>query len=60
VRGTFARAQRRLKGKKTKIGLLAATLYACLCIARVVPNEPLVWTLIAAWTSYGFEDAIHS
>jgi hypothetical protein len=47
-----------LKGKKTYIGLIAATLYAILVQAGVLPNEEAIWGLILLWTGVSFRAAI--
>lgn len=55
---TIARIRAWLKGRKTYIGIIAGSIYACLCIAGVTENNELVWTLIAAWTTVSFRAAL--
>ena len=40
------------------VGIIAGSVYACLCIAGVTENNELVWTLIAAWTTVSFRAAL--
>lgn len=55
---TIARIRPWLKGRKTYIGIVAGSIYACLCIAGITDNNELVWTLIAAWTTVSFRAAL--
>jgi hypothetical protein len=51
-------ARRWLKGRKTYLGLIAGTVYACLCIAGLTDSNDLVWTIIAVWTGFAFRSAV--
>ena len=55
---TVTKVRTWLLGKKTYIGIIAGSVYACLCIAGVTENNELVWTLIAAWTTVSFRAAL--
>lgn len=55
---TVAKIRAWLKGRKTYIGIVVGSIYACLCIAGVTENNELVWTLIAAWTTVSFRAAL--
>lgn len=54
----FDAVRRWLKGKKTYIGLGAASVYAVLCIVGVTESNELTWTLIAVWTGFSFRAAM--
>lgn len=54
----FDAVRRWFRGKKTYLGLTAASIYAVLCIARVTESNEMVWTLIAVWTGFSFRAAM--
>lgn len=47
-----------LNGKKTIIGILAGAIYSVLITFGVVPDNPMVWTLIVGWTGISYRLAL--
>ena len=47
-----------LDGKKTYIGVIAGVVYSVLVYFNAVPNNQMVWTIIAGWTGVSARAAI--
>jgi len=58
VKEKVAQLREFLKGRKTYIGLIGGSLYACAIIAGLVPSNEYVWLLIGTWTTVSFRAAL--